>query len=1137
MARIWSDEARLATDARGRARGARRVGRDRGRPRGRGRADPGRRAAAVARRGSPSSSARRTTTSRRSSTRSRRRSARTGAGSTSASRRRTSSTPRSRSPSRRRGRSCSTGSTGRFAPSSPARRSIARRSAWGARTVSMRSRRRSGSSSPAGRSPSSATGCGSSARSTGLRVGKLSGAVGPVRRDRPGGRADRLRAARARAGAELDADPAARPPRRAARRARRSSASSLDRFATEIRHLARTEVREVEEPFGRRPEGLVGDAAQAQPDHRRADLRARARRAGERARRARERRALARARHLALVRRADRAARLVPRDRLRARPVRVARRGARRAPGAHAGERRRRATGSSSASDSCSRSSRAGSRGTTPTGSSSGTRCARGTRSSTSASSSGPTPRSRDASTSTRCSTSTRTPRTSTPSSTGSGRSSPRARARPCLRRRTSASGKVRELYALGRRPAAARRLGPHLDVRRRAPDGDPRQGARPHRPLRVLVRPHASTSSRTTSSRFVPTAARSSADGSRCCPSRSSCAGTSPARAGSTTGTRVRSAAIDLPAGLRRVRAAARADRHARRRRRRRGTTSTSPRPRRRRSAATSAYRRRTRRRARALRVRGGARRGSGGILLADTKFELGLDADGRRHARRRGADARLVALLAGRRATRPAARSRRSTSSTCATGASRPAGTAPPPGPELPDDVVAGTRARYVEAFERLTEIPFDALPRRPEGRAVRLTVLIRPKAGILDPQGEAVQASLATLGFSVAERARRPAGRRSSVDDGRPGDAARAEVERMCAELLANPLIESFEIARRRTHERPARPRDRRRHVPRLERRRRRAARARAARRRGGPPSGTRDASCRAGRGGVVLPGGFSYGDYLRCGAIARVAPVMDAVRRVRRRRRAGARHLQRLPDPLRGGAAAGRAPPEPAARVPLRGRRPSRSSRPRRRSPSAARPAHELVIPVKHGEGNWVADDELFAEVVDRGQIVLRYVEDVNGARDRVAGVANEDGNVLGLMPHPEHAVDPLLGPTGGVPLLEGLIAAARERRRGRDRLSPQRPRLVVIPTSLEQLGRAPGVRPSATRSFARSRSRSVTGPRRAVPSVAYENRTSRSPLSPRQQLDPRREPPLPRRAAAPRPPRCSSPCPMVSSPSP
>ena len=86
--------------------------------------------------------------------------------------------------------------------------------------------------------------------------------------------------------------------------------------------------------------------------------------------------------------------------------------------------------------------------------------------------------------------------------------------------------------------------------------------------------------------------------------------------------------------------------------------------------------------------------------------------------------------------------------------------------------------------------------------------------------------------------------------------------------------------------------------------------------------------------------------------------------------------------------------------------------------------------ELVIPIKHGEGSWYGDAELVAELEARGQIAFRYCDDVNGAVDRIAGVTNEAGNVLGLMPHPEHAVDPLLGPTGGVPVLEGLIAAAR-----------------------------------------------------------------------------------------------------------
>jgi phosphoribosylformylglycinamidine synthase len=102
----------------------------------------------------------------------------------------------------------------------------------------------------------------------------------------------------------------------------------------------------------------------------------------------------------------------------------------------------------------------------------------------------------------------------------------------------------------------------------------------------------------------------------------------------------------------------------------------------------------------------------------------------------------------------------------------------------------------------------------------------------------------------------------------------------------------------------------------------------------------------------------------------------------------------------------------------------------------------RPDDELVIPIKHGEGNWVADESLHAELVERGQIVLRYDEDVNGSLDRVAGVANGEGNVLGLMPHPEHAVDPLLGPTGGIPLLEGLIARRAPTSQGEPALTVQ-----------------------------------------------------------------------------------------------
>ena len=85
--------------------------------------------------------------------------------------------------------------------------------------------------------------------------------------------------------------------------------------------------------------------------------------------------------------------------------------------------------------------------------------------------------------------------------------------------------------------------------------------------------------------------------------------------------------------------------------------------------------------------------------------------------------------------------------------------------------------------------------------------------------------------------------------------------------------------------------------------------------------------------------------------------------------------------------------------------------------------------KLVIPVKHGDGAWYADEGTFVQLAARGQIALRYADDVNGALGNVAGVTNDAGNVLGLMPHPEHAVDPLLGSADGGLLLAALVDAA------------------------------------------------------------------------------------------------------------
>jgi len=183
-------------------------------------------------------------------------------------------------------------------------------------------------------------------------------------------------------------------------------------------------------------------------------------------------------------------------------------------------------------------------------------------------------------------------------------------------------------------------------------------------------------------------------------------------------------------------------------------------------------------------------------------------------------------------------------------------------------------------------------------------------------------------------------------------------------------------------------------------------------------------------------VVVPGGFSYGDYLRCGAIAARAPVMDAVRA----------HAARgglvlgvcngfqilcesglLPGVLMRNAALKFICHDVFLRV-------ERSDTPFTRCYNAGQ---VIRVPVAHGEGNYEADEETLKRLEGEGRVLYRYCSpdgtvdeaaNINGAANSIAGILGENGNVLGMMPHPENAIDKLQGSTDGFALFQGMVEA-------------------------------------------------------------------------------------------------------------
>jgi phosphoribosylformylglycinamidine synthase subunit PurQ / glutaminase len=181
-------------------------------------------------------------------------------------------------------------------------------------------------------------------------------------------------------------------------------------------------------------------------------------------------------------------------------------------------------------------------------------------------------------------------------------------------------------------------------------------------------------------------------------------------------------------------------------------------------------------------------------------------------------------------------------------------------------------------------------------------------------------------------------------------------------------------------------------------------------------------------------VVLPGGFSYGDYLRAGAIARFSPIMREV--VQHAERGGpvvgfcngfqiACEAGLLPGALLRNASL------KFVCAPIHLRVESNDTL----FTSRYERGQRIVLPIAHGDGRYTADEETLDRLEGEGRVVFRYAPSAleaeeaynpNGSMRDIAGIVNEAGNVLGMMPHPERAVDPLLGPADGLPLFESIL---------------------------------------------------------------------------------------------------------------
>ncbi|WP_043929604.1 phosphoribosylformylglycinamidine synthase subunit PurQ [Bacillus sp. EB01] len=178
------------------------------------------------------------------------------------------------------------------------------------------------------------------------------------------------------------------------------------------------------------------------------------------------------------------------------------------------------------------------------------------------------------------------------------------------------------------------------------------------------------------------------------------------------------------------------------------------------------------------------------------------------------------------------------------------------------------------------------------------------------------------------------------------------------------------------------------------------------------------------------GILLPGGFSYGDYLRCGAIARFSAIMAEIIKAAEAGKPVLGVCNGFQILLEAGLLPGALRRNESLKFIC--------------SPAKIKVENNqtmftgeytlgqtLSIPVAHGEGNYFCDEKTLATLKANNQIVFTYTEDINGSLDNIAGIINKQGNVLGMMPHPERAADELLGSVDGLLLFQSIVKQWRE----------------------------------------------------------------------------------------------------------